>query len=453
MVRSGVLGREAIVVGSGMGGLVAARVLADHFERVTVLERDALDDARDAAGVARPGVPQGKHLHALLAGGQRVLDELFPGFTGDLDRAGAVRLTVGLDLRVERPDFDPFPQRDLGFFSSGLTRPRFEGCVRRRVESLDNVRLEPGCRVLGLLSTDDGAAIRGVRLQREGRSETRSAELVVDASGTGELTLAALRATGHATPPETTIGVDLGYSSAVFDIPDGAPREWKGVMHLPRAPETSRGGLMMPVEGGRWMLALGGRHDEHPPGDEAGLREYAASLRTPTIADAIGPARRVGEVERFRFPESRNRHYDRLEAFPRGLVPIGDALCRFNPVFGQGLSVAALEAGALGEVLAAAAAGEGTLDGAWRPFFRAVVDIVDTPWALAVVPDFVFPRTTGERPADLETSLRFGAALARAMARHADIHKLTGEVQHLLRPRSALMAPHVIERVMAEMTT
>jgi len=103
-------------------------------------------------------------------------------------------------------------------------------------------------------------------------------------------------------------------------------------------------------------------------------------------------------------------------------------------------------------VLAAAADGEGTLDGAWRPFFRAVVDIVDTPWALAVVPDFVFPRTTGERPADLETSLRFGAALARAMARHADIHKLAGEVQHLLRPRSALMAPHVIERVMAEMT-
>ena len=122
MRRSNALGREAVVVGSGMGGLAAARVLTDHFEHVTILERDSLDSGREA----RAGVPQGKHLHVLLAGGQRVLDELFPGFSEELDHVGAVRMRTGLDLLVERPGFDPFPQRDLGLLSSGISRPQLE---------------------------------------------------------------------------------------------------------------------------------------------------------------------------------------------------------------------------------------------------------------------------------------------------------------------------------------
>ncbi len=449
MGRSRTLGREAVVVGSGMGGLVAARALSDHFERVTVLERDNLADS----GVARSGVPQGRHLHALLAGGERALEELLPGLGEDLVRAGAVRITTGLDLRVERPGYDPFPKRDLGFYSSGLTRPQLEFCVRRRVEAIDNVRIEPGCRVLGLVASEDGKSIRGAQYHREGRSEKRDADLVVDASGTGDLTFAALRAAGHAPPPETTIGVDIGYSSALFDIPGDALGEWKGVMHLPDAPKTSRSGLLLPVEGKRWMIALGGRYDEHPPGDEAGLREYAASLRTPTIARALESARMVAGVDRFRFLESRFRHFERLEAFPDGLLPIGDAICRFNPIFGQGISVAALEGRALGEILASSAEGQehGGIEATWKRFFRKAAEIVDAPWALAVVPDFIFPRTVGERPADLEASLRFNGALAGAMARHADIHQLVGEIQHLIRPRSALMDPPVLQRIVAEM--
>ncbi len=447
MSRSNALGRGAVVVGSGIGGLAAARVLSDHFERVTVLERDTLDGGADA----RAGVPQGKHLHVLLAGGQRVLEELFPGFGEELDHVGAVRLQTGLDLLVERPGFDPFPQRDLGFSSSGLTRPQLEYCVRRRVESIDRVRFEPGCRVLGLLATDDGAGVRGVQFQRQGRSETQDADLVIDASGSGELTLAALRSAGLPSVPETTMGVDLGYSTAIFDIPPQAPREWRGVMHLPRAPQTSRSGLLTPIEGNRWMLALGGRAGEHPPGDEGGLREYAATLRTTTIADAIAPARMVAGVDRYRFNESRLRHFERLDTFPRGLLPIGDALCRFNPVFGQGMSVAALEAHALGQVLAATAQGDGAIENAWRPYFRKVAEIVEAPWALAAVPDFIFPSTVGERPADLVTSLRFVVALTRATALHPDIHKLAAEVQHLLRPRNSLMQPHILERIMREM--
>jgi 2-polyprenyl-6-methoxyphenol hydroxylase-like FAD-dependent oxidoreductase len=158
----------------------------------------------------------------------------------------------------------------------------------------------------------------------------------------------------------------------------------------------------------------------------------------------------LGGVDRFRFRESRLRHFDRLDSFPPGLLPLGDAICRFNPIFGQGLSVAAIEAHALGEVLAECAA-DGGLDRAWRPFFDRVVGIVDTPWSLAAVPDFIFPTTVGVRPPDLEMSVRFGMALTRATAVHPDIHRLAAEVQHLLRPRSALMDPAVAGRVVAEM--
>jgi 2-polyprenyl-6-methoxyphenol hydroxylase-like FAD-dependent oxidoreductase len=447
MSKSSTLGREAIVIGAGMGGLAAVRVLSDHFERVTVLERDDLQ----ANANPRAGVPQGKHLHALLAGGQRALEELFPGFTEDLDRVGAVRIRSGLDVLLERPGFDPFPQRDSGVVSSALTRPQLEQCVRRRVEAIANVRFERGARVLSLVTSTDGKSIQGVKCQREGKTDTLHADFVVDASGTGELTLAALRAMGISEVPETTIGVDIAYSTAVFDIPDDAPTDWKGVMHLPAAPETSRSALMFPIEGRRWILSLGGRHDEHPPGDEAGFREYTGTLRTKRIANAIASAKMVAGVERFRFNESRLRHFERLATFPTGLLPIADSICRFNPVFGQGMSVASQEARALGEELAKVASEGGSLTVVWKPFFQRVAQIVEAPWALAAVPDFIFPRTVGKRPDDFEMSLRFGMALTKAMAKHPDIHKLAVEIQHLLKPRSAFMAPNVIEHIKAEM--
>jgi 2-polyprenyl-6-methoxyphenol hydroxylase-like FAD-dependent oxidoreductase len=221
-------------------------------------------------------------------------------------------------------------------------------------------------------------------------------------------------------------------------------------MHLPKAPEAGRGALMFPVEGGRWMVALAGRDGDFPPGDEAGFRAFTEGLRTSTLTTALRSARMLDRVERYRFPESRLRHFERLGAFPRGLLPLGDAICRFNPIFGQGMSVAALEARALGEALAGADPGDG-LAAARRRFFDRVVEIVDTPWALAAVPDLVYPRTVGVRPPEFEMSLRFGVALTRATSLHADIHKVAAEVQQLLRPRAALTAPGIVERVMAAM--
>ncbi len=390
-------------------------------------------------------------MHALLLSGQRALSELFPGFEQDLARAGAVPLRVGLDVRMERPGYDPFPQRDLGWFSYAVSRPTIERAVRRRVESRANTTLRQRCRVQEVLASPNREAVTGVRYENgNGASETIAADLVVDASGRGALTLALLQSIGRPLPEETTIGIDLGYATCVFAIPDDASIDWKGVMTFGQAPQNSRGGLMLPLEGNRWMATIGGRHGDVPPGDAEGFLTYARALRTPTIYNAISHAKRLDGVARYGFPESVRRHFERLEVFPRGLLPIGDAICRFNPVYGQGMSVAALEACLLQRLLERLAGDSDPIAGLASVFFAEVQTLIETPWSVATL-DFVFPDTRGQRPADFGTTLKFGIALTRLAAEDPAVHKLTAEVQNLLRPRSVYRDPTLAQRVLAKM--
>jgi 2-polyprenyl-6-methoxyphenol hydroxylase-like FAD-dependent oxidoreductase len=437
--------KQTVVVGAGMGGLAAAAALADHFEHVIMLERDALP--RDTAH--RPGTPQSKHVHALLAGGQNALGELFPGFEQDLARAGAVPLRVGLDLRSERPGYDPFPQRDLGWLSYAMSRPLIEGLVRQRVAARANIEVRPRCRARALVVSD--GAVTAVRCeQADGASETLPADLVVDASGGRTLTLSLLASIGRPRPEETTIGVDVGYATAVFAIPDDAPPDWQGVFTFP-GPGSSRGAPMLPLEDRRWICTVGGRHGDRPPRDEDGFMTYARELRTTTVYDAIKGAKREGAIARYGFPASVWRHFERLETFPRGLLPFADAICRFNPVYGQGMSVAAQEACLLRRLLGTQALEGDPLTGLARAFFAEAQALIDGPWAMAAIPDFLHPETRGERPPDFEATMKFGMALTRLAAADPAVHKLVAEVQHLLKPRSVYREPELLERVLAVM--
>jgi len=440
------LGERAVVVGAGMGGLTAAQVLANHFERVVVLDADVLpDDASD-----RAGVPQGKHVHLLLAGGLWALGKLFPGFEHDLARAGAVPIRIGLDIRSETPAFTPFPQRDLGIRAYAMSRPLVELTARRRVQSNRAIEIRSRCRAQELVPRAGGAAVSGVRYEdADGRVDTLGADLIVDASGRGTLTLRLLDAIRRQPPAETTIGVDLTYATAVFEIPAGAPSEWKGVFTIPGG--DGRGGLMLPLEGDRWILTVAGRHGVKPPGDETGFMAYVEGLRTKTIYEAIARAKRLGDIARFGFSVSTRRHYDALPELPAGLVPLGDAMCRFNPIYGQGMSVAAQEAVGLGRLLERRATERDPLQGLATEFFAEAVPIIDTPWASAVIPDFAHPETRGERPENFEQTLKFALALGRLAASDADVHRLTAEVQHLLKPRSVYQDPALVQRVRAIM--
>ena len=201
-MTSTLIGRQAVVVGAGMAGLPAARALADYFERVVVLERDTLP--LDASH--RTGTPQARHTHALLGGGQRALADLFPGFEQDLAAAGAVPLRVGLDIRLERPGYDPFPPRDLGWIAYAMSRPLIEFTARQRVKQHNNITIREHCRAQDVVASPDGVAVSAIRFENsDGRSETLSADLVVEASGRGNLTLGLLESIGRPRPKSAMV--------------------------------------------------------------------------------------------------------------------------------------------------------------------------------------------------------------------------------------------------------
>jgi 2-polyprenyl-6-methoxyphenol hydroxylase-like FAD-dependent oxidoreductase len=437
------IGRHAIVVGAGMGGLTAASAVSAYFERVTVLDRDALPEKPEW----RPGTPQARHTHVLLDGGQKALSELLPQVEQDIERAGAVKVLAGLDIMLERPGFDPFPQRDLGFETFSMSRPILEFTVRRRLEQEGNITLRSRCRVGELISAPGRKNVVAVRCENaEGRVETIPADLVVDASGRAVLTLAYLESIGVAKPDETQIGIDQAYSTSIFEIPTLAPRSWKAILHLPTPPHSSRGAFIFPIEHNRWIVTLGGNHGDAPPGDIDDFMAFAKALRTATVYNAITSARRSGEIARFTLTASVRRHFDRLEQFPSGLIPIADSLCGFNPVFGQGMSVAWQEACLLSRLLASRNGIPDPLESLATAFFAEVQSLLEAPWATAVS-DFAYPKTRGDRPQDLAKRLQYAGALTRLAAEDASVHKIVVEVTNLLRPQSALSESPLAARV------
>ena len=436
--------KQAVVVGAGMAGLAAAKAIEPHFEKVTVFDRNSLPDAP----AARSGTPQARHTHALLAGGHSALDRMFPGIEIDLMEVGAVRMRLRRDFRLELPGFDPFPQRDFGYDQFALSRPALERVCRRRVEQEPHIEIRHRSRVTDVIASPDNSCVAGVRFEDvRGTAGSVAADLVVDASGRISLTQGFLEATGSPKPPIVEIGMDQAYSTLVFEKPKDAPTDWLAVIHAP-APQSSRHGVIFPMEGGRWSVSVAEDH-KAPPGDIDGFKEFVASFRTSTIFRAIRAARPIGDVARFRMPCSVRCAYDRLNQFPRGLIPLGDSACRFPPIFGQGMSVAAQECCVLAGLIESRRWRADPLDGLAEAFLAEIQPLLETPWSHAMG-ELVHPETRGERPRDLEQKLKYGRALVQLAAE--DPRRSTGplsEVRALLKPFSVLREPRLAARVNA----
>jgi 2-polyprenyl-6-methoxyphenol hydroxylase-like FAD-dependent oxidoreductase len=357
---------------------------------------------------------------------------------------------VGSQALLELPGFDPFPRRDLGFDFLSMTRPLLEFVARRRIEKQSNIALKSHCRVTQFLESPDRSAVTGVRYDdADGRGNELAADFIVDASSRGALTLALLDKIGLPRPLETEIGIDLNYATAMFQIPPSAPRDWRAVLHRPLS-QSGRGGLLVPVENNCWQVNLTHMDGGSVPENVGDFVAFARTLRTQTIHDAIDGAVSVGRIYRFAFPSSIRRRFDALDRFPDYLLPLGDVICRFNPAFGQGMSIAAQEAGALRRLIDARISDAEPLKGLARSFFAAVQDFLAAPWAVAES-DFIYEKTRGQRPSDFHQRIRFNSALQRVAAEDATVHQIMSEVTHLVKPPSALRDPLILSRVTALM--
>jgi 2-polyprenyl-6-methoxyphenol hydroxylase-like FAD-dependent oxidoreductase len=440
------LGRRAIVVGAGIGGLSAAGALAKYFDQVDVLERDDLTKSARS----RSGTPQDRHPHGLLAGGLRALDQIFPGFERDLAAAGAVPVTYMRDVQLERPDVGALPKRDFGIPVLCATRPLIELVLRRRAEAVANITLRPASRVIGIVPAAGGAGVRGVQfVNGSGRFETLDADLVVDASGRGAPTLTLLDALCWERPQMTEIGVDITYATALVEIPPDATAEWKLVLTLPDPPYLALHAIIVPTEDGRWITAIADHSATAWIETWDVFLEASRSLITPTVYEALRYAEPPEGIRHYRFPVSTWKHFERLPRLPRGVLPVADAFCRFNPIHGQGMSSAAKQALLLQDVLYRAAADPDPIAAVQAGFITEVASVLETPWIMSTSADLAFPQTRGERPDNFAQAREFEAALFRAAVADPVVHRAMIEVAQLMQPHQRLHEPDIVRRIEA----
>jgi len=443
--------RHAVVLGGSLAGLLAARILSDHFERVTIIERDAFTDTCEA----RRGIPQANHVHGLLLRGRQVLEELFPGLQDEMIAGGAPLLDMA-------NDFAWYTRAGWGIrFPSELkvlafTRPLLDLHVRRRLSQDPKIEIMDNTEIVRLIPDAFQNRLNGVLVvPRNAEFDRRiakeiAADLVVDGTGRASRAPRWLNELGYEVPEENVINAHIGYASRMYRIPENFNGDWICAFAQSAPPEKKRGGILFRVEGNRWLVTLIGGGYDYPPSDETGFLEFARSLRVPIIYDAIRGAEPVTPIKTHRATENRLRRFERAKQLPENFVLLGDAVCAFNPVYGQGMTIASLGAITLRETLRQQERlhPDGSWTGFARRFQKQLAKVNKTPWLLATGEDYRYSETDGA-----------GAGLmTRFMHRYMDhvfqlatetvvVRKPLLEAFNLLVPPTVLFQPRVLFRV------
>ncbi|SRR5579883_623482 len=433
-------GNHAIVIGSGMAGLLSARILIEHFERVTVVERDHLPQRPEI----RQGVPQANHVHALLTQGYRILKEWFGGIEEKLIAAGA----PCVDWALESCFFHPWgyaKRRPSDLITRTCSRPFLEWVVRDYLSNDYQVEFLSATQVRGLVTDASHSKVTGVKLRclDDAQPQELISDLVVDASGRNSQLPKWLEEIGYQSPRETVINSFLGYSTCWYELPENLQVDWKVLYVTSKPPDDKRGGAIFPIEGNRWGVILAGISRDYPPTDETGFMEFARSLRTPEIYEFLKQAKPISPIYGYRGTENCWRHYEKLSRIPDGLIAIGDAVCSFNPVYGQGITTAAISALTLQDCL------QKSQKGLTKRFQKQLAKVLETPWLMATGEDFRWETTEGGKPNRMTQLMhQYMDRLLQTSVNDPNIYPSFLEVMHMTKQPAALFAPNLLIRVL-----
>ena len=447
-VQSESVGRHAVVLGGSLAGLLTAHVLADHFDRVTLIERDAYPETAEV----RKGIPQANHVHGLLLRGRQVLEEFFPGLQDEM-------VADGVPLVDMANDISWFTRAGWGVnFPSKLkvlafTRPVLDLHVRRRLAENPKIEIADQLEVLQLLrgAADENRVAGVLVLPRASEADRRvarelRADLVVDTTGRASRAPRWLQELGYEPPKETVIDAHIGYASRLFRIPENFNGGWTCAYVQSAPPKRNRGAILFRVEGDRWLCTLTGGSRDYPPSDEQAFLEFAESLPVPIIADAIRSAEPVSPIRTHRGTENRVRHFDRV-SLPENFIVLGDAACAFNPVYGQGMTIASLGALELRRCLRE----HGSLRGLSKRFQRRLAKVNKAPWLMATGEDYRYSDTEGGSPGVMTRFMHWYMDRVLYLAtREVAVRSVLLDVFSMLIPPSALFRRAIVFAVIRE---
>jgi 2-polyprenyl-6-methoxyphenol hydroxylase-like FAD-dependent oxidoreductase len=407
----------AYIIGASISGLLAAAALSDRFDNVIVLERDDLT----GDGGSRRGVPQSRHLHGLLSRGLTSMETLLPGLTGDLEAAGVPSGDLLRDFQW-MVDGRPLPRVESGLQGLSASRPFLESAIRARVAALPTVEIRTGRTVHGLITAPDGR-VTGVRTDA---GDLTGADLVVDASGRGSRARQWLAEMGYPEAPIESLEINLHFVSRYFKL-DG--QDLGGLGTLSSAyPERPYGMNVTRVENDTAQLTISCIAGAEPPADHESMLALAGNGGASVVANVLRTAEPVGPVSVMRFPVERRVRFDRMDGFPEGFLPVGDAVSSFNPTYGQGMTLAGLNALLLRERTDVGFLGE-------------AAGLADVPWAMVVSND----RRYGADGVRDEFTTKMRAALPG----DPELAKVYLGVANLVLPPTALRDPEIVKRVLA----
>jgi 2-polyprenyl-6-methoxyphenol hydroxylase-like FAD-dependent oxidoreductase len=433
----------ALVIGGSMAGLLATRVLIKHFDQVILVEKDPMHDWPES----RKGQPQTRHLHGLLIQGMETLKQYFPDLLEDLKTSGNPVVDVGKNMRW----FCHGNYRTrflLGVESISVSRPFLEWKIRQRVAALPKVKIQDGYRVEKILFSDDNQRVIGVKVSNtnvSGQEEVLLADLVVDASGRGSQAPRWLTEAGYSSPEEREVTCGTGYATRIFKRNPQEPSSLDWIFITPDAPKERRLGAAFPIEHNQWIVSLGGWHGDHAPNDEAGFKAFARSLPAPDVYNIVSQCEPVSPIIVHKFPASVRRHYEKLNRFPDGYLVLGDAVCSFNPLYGQGMTSAILQAAQLDRTLSEQPK---ALYGIAKAYFRRIAKIIDIPWQTAVSEDFRFPETKGKKAPGTDWINAYVARINRATHYDPVVGATLLKTMNMTAPPTSLFRPGIIWRVL-----